>query len=134
MVDPASDKRLFTPDSGGYVLLPADTWGCPDDQISAVRNAGLIPIVRFDYRFGSQAVPVTQESIGPWIEAFTQCIDRHSDDATVFIVGNEPWNDGQILSEQYAAAYAALWKNVHGEDGTQRSHVALLVAGQGPHQ
>ena len=149
MVDQTSDKRLFPPGYHGYVLLHMDTspdgsgpCGGPDcDKIGAVLSANLIPVVRIDYRASnghSTAVPVvgknaSEDGFQTWVTRFTYIVDQaYGQGATLFIVGNEPWNDGKICLEEYATAYMALWDRVH-KDG-QHEGVRLLVAGQAPHQ
>jgi hypothetical protein len=125
-------KELFGA-NGGYVLLSTDD----AEHIGTVAGAGLTPIIRYDYR-NYQAVPLSDPEIENWKQEFTGWIDAaHRDHPGVkvwlFIVGNEPGNEGTISSQNYAKAYTALWKNVHEGNGAQRLDTYLLVAGQAPH-
>jgi hypothetical protein len=133
---------------GGYVL----EFGCPDDKIEAILNAGLTPMLRFDYHEGTTAVPKGEAGLDEYKRRFTNCMDKTlpnrgtlvRDEVKLYIVGNEPaldnegWTDKDnnpiaIPVDGYARAYAEVWKWVHGGDGTERD-VRLLACGEAPHQ
>jgi hypothetical protein len=126
---------LFGPESEGtrgYVLL----FQTEESLISSVISAHLTPIVRYDYDPGLHAVPIKRlnlSAFNDWKSRFSEYIDNHPE-VTLFIVGNEPWNDGEITVEDYATAYAELWIEVHSVDTTPRRNARLLIAGQAPHR
>jgi PKD repeat protein/ligand-binding sensor domain-containing protein len=146
-----------TDEKVGYVLFDN---GRPNSEIEDANKAGFIPILRYDVG-GGYAVPRLEPTPHPitiekWVEEFTDYITRtyevgatsygSTSPTTLYIVGNEPrledgngGGNGGIPFGDYAKAYAALWKTVHGPDANgsylpYHDNVQLLVAGQAAHQ
>lgn len=130
----------------GYVLLDQSDFdrGDFDTIVDDILKTRLMPIFRVDWASG-RAVPVEKKEIEEWIVNFKKKIERtyskvkgvFKDEPVSYIVGNEPGLDGGITEEQYATAYAALWRSVHNErDETgnpKYPDLDLLIAGQNFH-
>ena len=76
----------------------------------AARNHGLVNIVRLDWKKG-QAVPTVEEGYDTWTERFTSAVNTLKGVATLFIVGNEPNEEGGISGSQYAEAFSELYQS-----------------------
>lgn len=131
----------------GYVLVDQSDFdrGDFDTTIDDILKMRLMPIFRIDYAQG-RAVPVEKKEFKDWIDNnFKKKIERtytkvkgvFNNQPVLYIVGNEPGLDGEITEEQYATAYAALWRGVHepNADGnpTKYTDLQLLIAGQNFH-
>ena len=76
----------------------------------AARNYGLVNIVRLDWKKG-HAVPKADEGYDTWTERFTSAVNTLKGVATLFIVGNEPNEEGGISGSQYAEAFSELYQS-----------------------
>ena len=73
------------------------------------RNRGLVNIVRIDWQEGI-AVPTTLIEYVDWARHFKRAVNALKDVATIFIVGNEPNEEGAISGYEYARAYNYLYR------------------------
>ncbi len=75
-------------------------------RLSAAKNAGLVNILRVDYR---SMVAVPPGAYDGWVNEFNNCISKTSDLVSHYIVGNEPNIEGGITPTAYAAAFDYLY-------------------------